>query len=227
MRHVATGFRLVFEQGRYVRFALVPTLISGGLWLGAMVLLFALIQTELHRFLARLPLPGWMVAVAGTLIFAVAFVYLAAFLFLWIAAVTNSLLWRGLAGEIERTLTGSAPDVKVSFGSSLGDTVSRSTVVVLAAVVATGCGWALLGLPGLFFGSVISLTDYTSAYYLRRGITYGGQVGQVFRLPGWFGFALCGGLLTLVPFVNIFMLPVLVAGGTAMAVEGRLSGRNS
>jgi uncharacterized protein involved in cysteine biosynthesis len=50
-------------------------------------------------------------------------------------------------------------------------------------------------------------------------VTLGGQFGRVFRLRGWLTFLLLGGLLTLLPFINVLLLPVMVAAGTIMVAK--------
>lgn len=44
-------------------------------------------------------------------------------------------------------------------------------------------------------------------------------MAEVRKLKGRFSFLLGGGLLTLIPVVNVIMLPCLVAGGTLMVVD--------
>jgi len=90
---------------------------------------------------------------------------------------------------------------------------------VIVFATCTG-GWL-----GPVLGGILSLFDFTAPYMLRRNLTFGKQWGHVFKLQGWFGFAVFGGIITLIPLVNILMLPVMVAGGTIMCHRNAVAGR--
>jgi uncharacterized protein involved in cysteine biosynthesis len=71
----------------------------------------------------------------------------------------------------------------------------------------------------------VGVLDYTSPAFLRYNRTVGEQWPVGTKMKGWFGFQIGAGLLSLLPFVNVLMLPALVAGGTSMAVRsGVLNG---
>ncbi|HTQ11030.1 MAG TPA: hypothetical protein VMI31_13225, partial [Fimbriimonadaceae bacterium] len=99
------------------------------------------------------------------------------------------------------------------------DGVARGSFALAVTLLSLCCGWLFFGVPAVLFAGFLGLHDYTSAAYLRRGVTFPAQMSPVGKLEGRFSFAIAAGLLTLIPLVNVLMLPCLVAGGTLMVVD--------
>jgi uncharacterized protein involved in cysteine biosynthesis len=130
------------------------------------------------------------------------------------------MLWEKLSLEVEFMTTGNRIETKLSTSKIVGDSVLRGSVALGVAMLSLCCGWTFFGIPAILLAGWMGLYDYTSSAYMRRGIVFADQPRQVRLLPGRFGFLVGSGLITLIPLLNVVMLPCLVAAGTLMVVEG-------
>jgi hypothetical protein len=81
-------------------------------------------------------------------------------------------------------------------------------------------GWLFFGIVGVVLAGWLGLLDYTSNAFARRGILIDRQFSSVRKLPGWGGFLVSAGVVALFPFLNVLLLPALVAGGTILCGKG-------
>jgi uncharacterized protein involved in cysteine biosynthesis len=77
-------------------------------------------------------------------------------------------------------------------------------------------GWMFLGAVGIVLVGWLGLHDFTAPASMRRGEPLWIQIRTVYQSKGWFGFLVCAGICASIPFVNIVLLPSLVAGGTLL-----------
>lgn len=127
-----------------------------------------------------------------------------------------------LSKETERLLGGTVPTCPLSFWQLFGDTCKRLALNATIGLVALGLGVVsgpLAPVVGALGAGLISLLDYTSPAFLRRGLTLGAQVQQLRKKPDphIVSFAIAAGLLSLIPFVGLFLAPGLIVGGTLLA----------
>lgn len=138
-------------------------------------------------------------------------------LYLGIAGILSSFLWEKLSVEIEK-LECSLPETSTSpgVGGVVYDTAIRGALSLLIAILTLATGWLCFGAVGIFLAGFLGLLDYTSCAFARRGILIDRQFGHVRQLEGWRSFLVASGFVSLFPFVNVLMLPALVAGGTLL-----------
>jgi CysZ protein len=167
-------------------------------------------------------------AIFGTIAALLAWLLLFPYLFLVFASAITSIAFEPLAREVERCVTNKTPSpIPLTTGQSLRDSGHRFLVNMTLGGMAFLIGLPLspfepLGLvPGVLAASLIGLLDYTSVGYLRRGRTLTAQWRHLrTRLDvDVLGFALVAGLLSLMPFVGLFLMPGLIAGGTLLALK--------
>jgi uncharacterized protein involved in cysteine biosynthesis len=217
MEHILEAGRLLARERRLWPFIWRP--LAGSLV--AFVLLFGLglyfVENLAGRY-TRGQGNETLISAAVGLAYAVLWIFVGAAVFLAIAALLSSFLWDRLSEEVELLTTGTRVEAKLPWSTVMADSVARLVFTVTLAIVGICCA-ATTGVGGWFIAGLIGLFDFTANAFLRRGVTLGGQFGRVFRLRGWLTFLLLGGLLTLLPFINVLLLPVMVAAGTIMVAK--------
>ncbi len=219
MRYVALGLRRVIEDRRLWPFVWKPMLWAAAIFAGAIVGGFVLFVPLIEGLLSRwdlLPQVGFGV---GSILYAVAVWVFGGVLYLSLSGVLSSLLWDRLSMEVERSVRGTASLQSVGCGGTLWDTVLRGAFSLFIAVGAFVFGCCTFGIAGIVLAGWLGLLDYTASAYIRRGVLFPAQFGRATSLKGWQGFALGSGIITLLPLVNILMLPALVAGGTLLYLD--------
>lgn len=222
---------MVFRDRRYWRYILVPWFWSTLIFLSVVVIgYFALVPWIQSVIEARL---GPSSETTGLLKSLVAIAYMAiwfflgGFVFITITSLTSSFLWDDLSQRIEEDITG-VPGRKSTLptGRIVVDSLSRGVFSILIAIASLFCGWVLPFVGPVLLAGWLGVLDYTSSAFLRYDRTVGQQWPVAMKMKGWFGFLVGSGLLSLLPFINVLLLPGLVAGGTVMAVRsGQLGHR--
>lgn len=224
MGHLAEGMRMVFRDRRYWRYILVPWFWSTLIFLSVVVIgYFALVPWIQSVIEARLGPSSETTGLLKSLV-AIAYVaiwfFLAGFVFITITSLTSSFLWDDLSQRIEEDITG-VPGRKSTLptGRIVVDSLSRGVFSILIAIASLFCGWVLPFVGPVLLAGWLGVLDYTSSAFLRYDRTVGQQWPVAMKMKGWFGFLVGSGLLSLLPFINVLLLPGLVAGGTVMAVR--------
>jgi CysZ protein len=155
---------------------------------------------------------------------AVLWVLLFPFLFTLLAGGLFGLVFEPLSRAVERIAAGpdaTLPEARLSWGVTVQDSIGRLLLNGTLGFGAFLLAFALGPVPGVLAAALIGLLDYTSPAYLRRGLTLGPQARRLLgrRDGATFGFAAVAGLLSLVPFLGVLMMPGLVAGGTLLALR--------
>lgn len=147
--------------------------------------------------------------------------YLFAFplFFTLLGGIFFGVVFERLSIAVEQTVTGTAPTpVPLRASATIGDSLARLLVNGALGLGAFLLGFALGPIPGIVAAALVGLLDYTSPAFLRRGVTLGPQTRALFsRLDApTLSFALVAGLLSLVPFLGVLLMPGLIAGGTLL-----------
>jgi uncharacterized protein involved in cysteine biosynthesis len=226
MQFIAEGIRMVYGDRRYWRYILVPwiwsTLIFAAVVVVGYFALVPFIQGQIDATIGQNSSGSSFLHGLVALAYAVIWFFIAGFVFLTITAITSSFLWEDLSRKVEESITNSpAPKSTLSNGRIALDSMSRGLFAILIAVLSLVCGWVIPIAGPVLLAGWVGLLDYTSPTFLRYDRTVGEQWPAVARMKGWFGFQIGAGLISLVPFLNVFLLPGLVAGGTCMAVRSR------
>lgn len=163
----------------------------------------------------------WLAFIGARLIAGILWGMIAGYLFVLVASIFSALLWDRLSLEVERSRLPAAEPLRIPIRDLLKDAFWRS----LFAIVIGIAGFLSGGFVGLFLASWICLYDYTSPSMLRRRILFPEQFRTAFALKGALGFSLVSGVLSLVPILNLLMLPGLVVGGTLMVLDSPQANR--
>ena len=150
----------------------------------------------------------------------VAYVVVFPFAFYLLGSSFLGLVFDPLSRETERLLDGAAVALcPLKPLQILGDTCKRLLLNGSICVLAFALGPVLGSVAGILGTGLISLLDYTSPAFLRRGTTLGSQARLLLRNPDihTLSFALVAGLLSLMPFIGLFLAPGLIVGGTLLA----------
>jgi uncharacterized protein involved in cysteine biosynthesis len=224
MEHVLEALRLIGRNRQLWRYIIQPLLISAGVFVLVVLGGYFLIVPPLTGFLASRGLDANISSVAGFLVYAIVWFFIAGIVFIAIASFLSSLLWDRLSTEVEELVTGTSVQRTPPTPVVLTDAFTRLLLTLSMAVLALCANVIPVVGPAAIAGFVGTL-DYTANAYIRRNILLGQQRGLVFRLPGWPGFYLIAGIITLIPVVNLFMLPVMVTAGTIMVARGEVRAR--
>lgn len=217
MQFVVRGITLVFGNRRFWPYIAKPMLASFAVYLGIIAFGYWLVVPRLAAQIDRIGLDDRVSGGAATLLYGVLWWFLSGVVFVTIAGLTSSLLWDRLSYEVERTVRDSPPKQDTNFSEWLIDALPRAGFATLIFCGSIGCFW--IPPVGVVLASWLCLYDYSASAYLRRGVPFMRQFGKVFACKGWPTFALTCGLMTLLPFINVLMLPALVAAGTLMVAE--------
>jgi len=218
---------MVFLDRRYWRYVLIPWLWSVLIFVAVVIVgYFALVPWLQGVVDARLGgdsgASGFLKTLISITYIAIWF-FLAGFVFITITSITSGFLWDELSQRIEEQITGQpAPKSTLSNGRIVVDSISRGLFSIAMAILSIFCGWVIPFVAPVLLAGWVGVLDYTSPAFLRYNRTVGLQWPVATKMKGWFGFQIVSGLLSLLPVVNVLLLPALVAGGTAMAVRSRV-----
>ncbi len=217
MLFVVRGITLVLGDRKFWPFIWRPMLSSAGIFAAVLALGYWLIVPQIKGLFNRIGLEEGIASAGATAAYVAVLWFVAGILFITIAGLTSSFLWDRLSYEVERTLRPAPPKQDLTWKLWVADALPRTAFATLIFCGSVGCFWLLP--VGVVLASWLCLYDYTASAYMRRGVLFMGQLSKAPRNNGWPTFALTCGLLTLIPFVNVVLLPGLVAGGTLMVAE--------
>ncbi len=221
MLFVVRGITLVLGNRRFWPFIWRPMLASAGIFAFVLAIGYWLIVPQVRGLFNRTGLGEGVANVGATAAYLILLWFVASVLFITIAGLTSSFLWDRLSYEVERTVRPAPPKHETTWPIWVADALPRTGFATLIFCGSVGCFWIL---PiGVALASWLCLYDYSACAYLRRGISFPVQFRSVFKNKGWPTFALTCGLLTLIPIVNVLLLPGLVAAGTLMVAENERS----
>lgn len=148
-----------------------------------------------------------------------AYLVLFPFAFYLLGSGFLGLVFEPLSREVEKHLGNAPTTAPLPFGITFKDTLKRLLLNVGLGLLAFGLGFVLGPVAGFLSAALIGLLDYTSPAFLRRGLTLGPQARKLATKPDLhtLTFAVVAGLLSLLPFVGLFLAPGLVVGGTLLA----------
>lgn len=220
MKIIFEGAKIVFGDRRLWPFLWRPWVLSGVLFLAVLLGGYVFWLPYAGALAGRLGLPDWVGASLGTVLYAVVWWFASGVVFLFLAGILSSLLWDELSRQVELRLTGTFADRAPGCAGQAWDTLVRLPFSAAIALGTLLLGWTCLGITGVLLAGWLGVYDYSACAYVRRSILFPSQFFRVLRSPSWAGFALGSGFITLLPFVNVFLFPALVAGGTMLCLEG-------
>lgn len=128
--------------------------------------------------------------------------------------------WEELSREVEREVHGpNVPNHVTPHVVGIWDGIKRTPRGIFVMVL------SLLLSPILFGLLSAGLTGYQSAYdltgpaFARRGVFWSEQKRFASRVRGRGGLMLAAGIISLVPILNLLLIPSLVAGATLLVAR--------
>lgn len=148
-----------------------------------------------------------------------AYLVLFPFAFYLLGSGFLGLVFEPLSNAVEKQLGSEPTTAPLPLKTTLKDTLQRLLLNGCLGLLSFGLGFVLGPIAGFLSAALIGLLDYTAPAYLRRGKTLGRQAHHLFTKPDLYtlSFATVAGLLSLIPFIGLFLAPGLVVGGTLLA----------
>lgn len=223
MRHILEGIALVFRERKLWPFIWKPMLLAAAVYIAIVVVGAAAIVPVFESVLGRFGMDPPDASREQSIMAGIAYVFyglmlwfFSGILFLAISSIFSSFIWEKLSSEVDEHFGFPSEIAKHRLGTLALDSAVRLAISMFVMIGSLLTGWACLGIIGVIWAGWLGLHDYTCASYMRAGKPLWVQIRDVYRLNGWLSFQLVSGLLTLVPFLNVLLLPGLVAGGTLM-----------
>jgi len=219
MRHFVDGIRLVATDRSLWSYIWRPLIWTAFAYLVVIAVGWLLLVPWVTGWVERWGIAGTVGWLGGTALYVVLLVFTSGPIFLALAGILSSLLWDKLGSEVEIREFGVAAEHKLTKTEWIGDTIFRGILSLIVATLTLLLGWMCFGIVAVFLAAWLGLMDYSAGSFLRRGIIYPTQNAHALSCPGWFGFSLLAGLLTLIPIANVLLFPGLVAGGTLLCAR--------
>ncbi|WP_111977199.1 sulfate transporter CysZ [Algibacillus agarilyticus] len=226
MNHFFAGFNLITQPGLR-RFVIVPLLINIILFVIALIALIS--QLDHITDWAYSLLPSWLswlsylvsplIIIATFMVFSFIFTAVANF----IAAPFNGIL----AEKTEHLLTGKSPDYQTTFSSEVTRTLKREWQKLMY-VLPKSIGFLILFWLVPIFGQVIwflfsawiMAIQYCDYPFDNHKVEFGDMKDTLWQHKGSaFSFGGTVVLFSMVPFINLLVMPVAVCGATKLWVE--------
>lgn len=217
MQHIREAFALFARNRRLWRYVFAPLAWSGLLYLILIAISYWLVVPPLQRFAEGLGLGDVGNAIV-LLVYGAAWFFLSGIVFLGIMSFLSSLMWDKLSEEVE-ALIGPVTARKLPVPALLADSVKRTILTISLALLGLIGGLCVPVVCPILVASYVGLLDFTAPAFARRGKLLRQQRRELKLLKSRHEFAVASGLITLVPILNVLMLPLLVAAGTIMVAR--------
>lgn len=212
------AIRLIGKNPRLWRYIVQPLIISAFVFLLVVFAGYFLIVPPVSRLLVGWGVPGDASSVVGFIAYVGVWFFVAGIVFIAIASFFSSILWDRLSVEVEELVVGHAILRSPPNSVVLQDSFKRLLLTLCMAVLSL-CATVIPVIGPALVAGYVGTLDYTANAYIRRNLLLAQQRKVVFRLPGWAGFYAVAGVITLLPVVNLMMLPVMVTAGTIMVAR--------
>lgn len=231
MRYVAAGIGMFIRDKSLWRYAWRPMLLSAFVYLAIAALGFAVFVPFVRGAIesAGAQGEGWARFIRDTAGLVAAILYVivlwvfSGMIYIMICSLFSAFMWDRLCEEVEEKLGIFEKPQPIGCGILLADSLVRFIVAMFIAAFGFATGWMCMGITAIVSTGWMCLLDFTAPAYLRRGKPFWDQHREVYKLKGWPFFILCTGMLTLLPFINLILLPAMVAGGTMLRAQRRPS----
>ena len=211
------GFGYMSKNPKLWRYAWGPVILTVLLYVALLVVLQVSIRPLVDNLAPdSVPILSSLPIVGGIVLFLL-WLVAANFVIIAISSLFSGLLWGKLSLTVENDLYGHAPDVRLGCLPQVKDMVLRLFQAAIAVVLLIPFGWL-----GAVIAGFLGLVEFSAPAYARRGVLYPAQL-RVLRLRPALGFGIGSGLLSLIPFVFVLVMPALVVGATIMVRESEKS----
>ncbi|MCW5936078.1 MAG: EI24 domain-containing protein [Fimbriimonadaceae bacterium] len=213
------AFLLVYQDRTLRSYVWRPLLFSALAYLALLLAGFAVLVPWLAHLAETSGLPGAVGWIGGTVVLGVAWFFLSGPIFLVMANLFSAFLWEPLSRRVEERLYGRAEGAAPTWPMLLQDLAFRMPTTVMAALAVAVFGTGCFGLVAVVVAGWMGLNDYTSPAFARRGVVFPRQAFAALRCQNSWTLWLLGGASSLLPFLNVLLVPGWVAMGTVMCRE--------
>lgn len=241
-RYLLRGFKLIREPELRL-FALAPILVNVVVMVGLLWLFGSQWSDWLDALLPeQLALPGWLQWLEAVLDVVEALLWLLGIALLLLVFCYSFTLLANLIGSpfngwlsarVERHLVGSEPESGMNLAQEAGDAVlgecrlwlyyaKRALLLLLVTVVLFFIPVINGVIPILWFtfGAFMLSFEYMDNPMGNRGMAFRDKIAYLRQRRGlYLGFGSAVTLVTMVPFINLLVMPAAVAGATALWLE--------
>lgn len=230
--YLVRGLKLIFSDFAILRLAVAPALVNILLF-GVLFMSFNYFAYEIAAYVFDQSSQEWywyaISSVVGILLF-LASILVVFFGFVAIGLIVAAPFNDMLASAIERKVTGSVAEVKMSFwelaGYTMKNEVRKMSLIITVQLVlllinfVPGIGQAIFLIVSPAFMALVLAYEFTGYTLDRRGLSFEQKREYLKSNIGRsMGFGLAVAVTVLVPLLNLMLLPLAVAGGTLMVIE--------
>lgn len=219
MDHAIRGIKLVYGNRRLRRFVWVPLGVAFVVYLSAVLFGFFIAVPFLAAWAATVGVNEVMGRIGGTVVWALLWWFVSGPVILAVATMVSAPGWEKLVGEVEGVVFGVETGKPSPLLAGLLDAALRLPVTLTIGLCIALLGWTFAGFTGILMAGLLGLVEYTAPAFARRGSRFPRQPLQALRTRGAWSFGLAAGLASLIPLVNVLLMPGLVAGGALMLAE--------
>lgn len=223
MLHVWSALKLLTTQPKLWLPCSLPLFGAVTLFL---VSFFAGLQFVTGRFAElseMLRIPAAIGSVTGGVLLTVLWILLSGPIFLVFFGVIAIPTWEVLSRRVERHFANVEATSYLTVWQISLDIFLRIVTAVFAMVIVLVLGFLGLSIVGTFILGFLILIDCSAPSLMRRGHSMFQHWGAVFRSPGWFSLWIAISLSSMVPILNVLLLPVFVIASTLMVLESESS----
>lgn len=232
--YLARGVKLVFSNWGLFKYSLAPIMVNTALFV-IFFLSFNTIAFYISSWVFEQSSQAWywmvISTLAGVAMFAVSLLAVL-FGFVAVGLIIASPFNDMLSAAVERELTGkveeaSAPVFQWAWALIKTESKKMALFLLIEAGLITlnfipVVGQVLFVILNPLFISFVMMYEFTGYTLDRRGFDFGSKRNYIFSISGLsFGFGAAIGVTLLIPLVHFLIMPVAVAGGTALVVENR------
>lgn len=223
MQFVLDGIRIVWGHKDLRGAIWKPLIVAAILFLAINIGGYYLAKPYLEYWVAqaaeKLPFLKDYISTTAFILYRVLWFFISLPIYLAIASFCSAWLWEKISIRVEEIRFGHAAKSNLGCGMMLADAFYRLGFAFVLSVLMFVTGWLFFGIVGLLIAGWMGAMDYSAAAFWRRDVVGWQQGKRIRALDGWFGFVGTCGLVTVVPLVNVFLLPGLVAGGTLFCAQ--------
>lgn len=211
---------MIRESKRLRTYFWRPVWIGLPLYMALAATIHWLMLPPVRSWLMSFGIPDWLATVLYFLIYSL----VAGTIFIAVLSATSSFFWDTLSAETEREVTGAPLRKTPSFWSQLVQVPGRFLFGILTAICMLISGIVPVVGP-VMMGGWVTMIDATASPFALRGKKLRHQLGEVPQLPEFAMTLMLAGMFSLVPIINVLVLPFFVITGTLMvlSVEGRFN----
>jgi uncharacterized protein involved in cysteine biosynthesis len=179
---------------------------------------WALLVPNLQAYATRFGVQPGVSGTVATVVYGATLWFLAGMLFLTLATTASAFMWESLSYQVEEKVYGYAPRQTLTMSTIMFDSslrMAHAFTLICCMSVAAFIFWPI----NILIAGWMGMHDFTAPALMRRGILFHRQTPRIWGAKGLLGFALTVGIFGILPFVNLFLLPAFVAGGTMLLAE--------